>query len=314
MLRALENLKKSINTNTHHLLSYLENVYQSLNRWTQGGMDAIESAYRHYLKVQGREGAATISFFTIFALPPLFIVVVTFGSFFLEVQDIQEIIVTFIEENLPIPPETVLVFIDNLLTQRATLGIIGLIGLIWSGSGVLTALTINIDRAFPDTRRRNIIQSRLIAFLMIGVLGLLLIISSFITTFIHLLDKVDLPFIDINPLFGILPGLIAIFFRFLLFFGLYYWIPNTNVRRRAAFWGALVATMAVEITFRVFTLIFQTGLDYYNFLYGSLGTLVALMYWIYLNSQIIIIGAHLTATFNGYINLRIKNSIPNKSA
>lgn len=313
MQHALNNLKTSLKQNTHRYLIHLEHVYQSLNQWTHGGMDAIKSSYRHFLQVHGQEGAATISFFTIFALPPLFIVVVTIGSFFLEVQEIQEIIVTFIEENLPIPSEIILAFIDNLLSQRTTLGIIGLIGLVWSGSGMLTALTINIDRAFPDTKRRNMIQSRLIAFLMIGILGLLLFVSSLITTFFHLINQIDLPFIDINPLFRILPGLIAFFFRFLLFFGLYYWIPNTNVRRRAAFWGAFIATIAIEITFRIFTLIFQTGLDYYNFLYGSLGTLVALMYWIFLNSQIIIIGAHLTATFNNYINSRIATSLPNGS-
>lgn len=314
MLRALESLKKSINKNTHHFLTYLENVYQSLNQWTHGGMDVIKSGYRHFLKVHGQEGAATISFYTIFALPPLLIVVVSIGSFFLEVQEIQFIIVNFIEENLPIPPETVVVFIDNLLSQRTTLGIIGLIGLLWSGSGVLTALTINIDRAFPDTRRRNVVQSRLIAFLMIGVLGLLLILSSLMTTIIHLIYEIDLSFININPSLRIFPGLVAFFFRFLLFFGLYYWIPRTKVRRRAAFWGALIATVAVEITFRVFTLVFQTGLDYYNFLYGSLGTLVALMSWIYLNSQVIIICAHLTGAFNSYIKSRMADSLTNGSA
>jgi len=271
-------------------------------------MDVAKSALDHFSKVHGKEGAATISFYTIFALPPLFIVVVTIGSFFLEIQEIQTIIVNFIEENLPIPPETVLVFIDNLLKQRTTLGIIGLLGLLWSGSGVLTALTMNIDRAFPDTRRRNVLQSRLIAFLMIAVLGLLLILSSVMTTIVHLIAEIDLSFIRLTPSFRILPGLITFFFRFLLFFGLYFWIPNTKVKRRAAFWGALVATVAVEVTFRVFALIFQTGLDYYNFLYGSLGTLVALMSWIYLNSQIIVICAHLTATLNLYLKSRATNS------
>jgi membrane protein len=291
--------------NNHWVLSHLEYVYQSLNRWTHGGLDDIKSAYHHYLNVHGQEGAATISFFTIFALPPLLILVVTIGSFFLEIQEIQEIIVSFVDENIPIPSETVLVFIAELLTQRTTLSIIGLVGLFWSGSGVLTSLTINIDRAFPDTRRRTIIQSRLIAFLMIGILGLLLILSSLMTTILHLIYRIDIPYLNIDPSLRIFPSLIAFFFRFLLLLGLYYWIPNTKVRRRAAFWGALVATTAMEITSRGFTLYLQSGLEFYNFLYGSLGTLVALMFWIYLNAQIIIICAHLTATLNGHINSRI---------
>ena len=314
MINAANSFMTSLRNNRHRFLTQLEQVYHSLNLWTHGGMDDLRSSYRHFLQVHGHEGAATISFYTIFALPPLLIVVVTIGSFFLEVQEIQEIIVTFIEENLPIPPDVILTFIENLLSQRATLGIIGIIGLLWSGSGVLTALTMNIDRAFPDTRRRNVVQSRLIAFLMIGILGLLLVISSVTTTFLHLIAEINLPFINITPSFRILPGFIAYFSRLLLFFALYTWIPNTNVRRRAAFWGALIATSAIEITYRVFTLVFQTGLDYYNLLYGSLGTLVALMSWIYLNSQIIIICAHLTATINGHINSRRAALLLNESA
>lgn len=303
----------SLRKNSHRLLALLEHVYHTLNEWTHGGMDDLRSSHRHYLKVHGNEGATTIAFFTIFALPPLLILVVTIGSFFLEAQEIQAILVNMIKENLPIPTETVLVFIENLLAERTTLSIIGIIGLFWSGSGVLTSLTVNIDRAFPDTRRRTIFQSRLIAFLMIGVLGFLLILSSLLTTILNLIYRIDFPYIDIDPSLRIFPSLFAFFFRFLLLLGLYYWIPNTHVRRRAAFWGALIATTAVEITSRVFTWYLHRGLDYYNFLYGSLGTLVALMFWIYLNAQIIIVCAHLTATINGHINSRIRGFLPNGS-
>ena len=304
----------SIRERSHQMLTHLDNVYHSLNRWTHGGMDDLRSSHQHYLKVHGNEGATSIAFFTIFALPPLLILVVTIGSFFLEAQKIQEILINVIEENLPIPTETVLVFIENLLAQRTTLGIIGLIGLFWSGSGALSSLTVNIDRAFPDTRRRTIFQSRLIAFLMIGILGFLLILSSLLTTILNLLYQIDLPHINIDPSLRIFPSLFAFFFRFLLLLGLYYWIPNTHVRRRAAFWGALIATTAVEITSRGFTWYLQRGLDYYNFLYGSLGTLVALMFWIYLNAQIIIVCAHLTATINVHINSRTGVLSPKGSA
>jgi membrane protein len=303
----------SIREKSHQLLTHLDNAYHSLNRWTHGGMDDLKSSHRHYLKVHGNEGATSIAFFTIFALPPLLILVVTIGSFFLEAQKIQEILINIIEENLPIPTETVLVFIEDLLAQRTTLSIIGLIGLFWSGSGALSSLTVNIDRAFPDTRRRTIFQSRLIAFLMIGILGFLLILSSLLTTILNVVYRIELPYINIDPSLRIIPSLFAFFFRFLLLFGLYYWIPNTHVRRRSAFWGALIATTAVEITSRVFNWYLHRGLDYYNFLYGSLGTLVALMFWIYLNAQIIIVCAHITATINVHINSRIGVLLPKGS-
>jgi len=304
MTNVTGSLITSIRKHSQQVLTHLERGYHTLNQWTHGGMDDLRSSHRHYLRVHGNEGATTIAFFTIFALPPLVILVVTIGSLFYDAAEIQAILLNLIRENLPIPTETILVFIENLLSQRTTLSIIGLLGLFWSGSGVLTSLTVNIDRALPDTRRRTIFQSRLIAFLMIGILGFLLILSSLLTTILNLIYRIDLPYINIDPSLRIIPSLFAFFFRFLLLFGLYYWIPNTHVRRRAAFWGAFIGSTAIEITSRVFTWYLHRGLDYYNFLYGSLGTLVALMFWIYINAQIIIVCAHLTATINVHINSR----------
>jgi membrane protein len=49
------------------------------------------------------------------------------------------------------------------------------------------------------------------------------------------------------------------------------------------------------------------GLTNYNLVYGSLGTIVALMFWIYLISLIILIGAHLSSSIAYYKRLVIKS-------
>jgi len=76
---------------------------------------------------------------------------------------------------------------------------------------------------------------------------------------------------------------------------LYRWIPNTEVKWSQAFWGALVATLGWEIATQTFTWYLTSGMARYQLVYGSLGTVVALMFWIYLSSLITFYGAHLSA-------------------
>ena len=56
-----------------------------------------------------------------------------------------------------------------------------------------------------------------------------------------------------------------------------------------------MAVLVVEITTVGFTWYISSGLARYEFVYGSLGAVVALMLWIYFNSLITLFGAHLGA-------------------
>lgn len=283
-----------------------ESAYLRLNRSTFGTLEILKDAYLHYFRVGGSEGAATIAFFTLFAVPPLLIVVVTLGSFFLSTEEIHRLVLDFVQGNLPISSEVVLEFISNSLEQRATLGVIGVIGLLWSGSGVLSALTSSIDRAFPDIKRRNPILNRLIGLLMIGGLGMLLILTSLLTTIVNLIYNIRLPFGFIEPSPSAVPIVVLFLIRSVVLMGLYLWIPRTPVKRRAAFLGALLATSAIEVVNRAFSWYLQRGMAFYNFLYGSLGTLVALMFWIYLTAQIIVICAHFTGALNHHLRIKMQ--------
>ncbi|MHB1385074.1 MAG: YhjD/YihY/BrkB family envelope integrity protein, partial [Bellilinea sp.] len=48
----------------------------------------------------------------------------------------------------------------------------------------------------------------------------------------------------------------------------------------------------------LFTWYLSSGIIRYEILYGSLGTVLALMFWIYLSCLIILLGAHLTASID----------------
>lgn len=76
---------------------------------------------------------------------------------------------------------------------------------------------------------------------------------------------------------------------------LYWWLPLTKVRWVEAAWGALISSLGISAITAGFTWYLESGLSNYNLVYGSLGAIVALLFWIYLLSLIIFAGAHLSA-------------------
>jgi membrane protein len=88
----------------------------------------------------------------------------------------------------------------------------------------------------------------------------------------------------------------------LLFWAIYYFVPTTNVSRRASITGGLIAGIAWQLLNRGFTWYLSSGLSKYRLIYGSLGTVVALLFWIYLTATILLLGAHLTASIHQHID------------
>ncbi|HLE13280.1 MAG TPA: YihY/virulence factor BrkB family protein [Anaerolineales bacterium] len=272
-----------------------EAIYQRANRSSFGILDILRNSFTRFSEKQGIEGAASIAFFTIFALPPLLIVTVTVGSFFLDSLDIQALVLNIAETTLPIPADVVLELINEILTQRTSLGIIGLISLASSATGVLMTISTNVNRAWTEAKPRNFLQNRLVAFIIIGALSASLAVTSILAAVVSVVSELNPLLLPIDIQVSFLTRVLLIVVRTVLFFALYLWVPTVTVRIAPALISALVASLGWELTTTGFSYYLRWGLDYYNLIYGSLGTLVAAMFWVYLNVLIIVYGAHLCA-------------------
>jgi membrane protein len=290
-------------------IEQIEAYFSKANEKSFGFLGILRYAVERFSALRGVEGSASIAFFTIFGLPPLLIVLVTVASYYLEIPDIQEQIIQVIREMVPIPPDLIIEFIEGILNQRGAIGIIGLIGLAWAGSGVLMSLTANINRAYPTAKIRNVVENRLIAFLMIGAFIIFIAASSILSTVVAFFSQFEVPLINLSAPVGVITDIVFFALRFVLFLALYFFVPKTKVKKRAAFWAAVFASVAWEITAYGFNWYFQSGLSNYNFLYGSLGTLVALMFWIYLNCLILVFGAYFSAAIINSNNDTIEPNI-----
>jgi membrane protein len=90
---------------------------------------------------------------------------------------------------------------------------------------------------------------------------------------------------------------------YLLFFALYYWVPTVNVQGKAAFWSALFASVAWEFSTALFSIYLTSRFGRYELLYGSVGTLVAFLFLVYILATITLFGAHLASAMDRKVKL-----------
>jgi membrane protein len=77
-----------------------------------------------------------------------------------------------------------------------------------------------------------------------------------------------------------------------MFLVVYRWEPDTSVRWRSAIYGAVFAGVAWTIAKELYRLYLEP-LANFSKLYGSLGSVIILILWIYYSSMIMVLGAEL---------------------
>jgi membrane protein len=256
-------------------------------------------AWRRFNEVGAPEGAASMAFFAIFSLFPLLLLLVAVGSVVLQGQEAQQKVFDLVNRTLPVSRKLIERTLRRVLELRSTMGIAGTISLLWSASGFFSTLAYHLNRAWPEAALRSFLKGRLVAIMMVAGLAGLLGLSLTANTVLHLLPRF-IPSWGKVLIFGTwawkrLSDLGPFVFSFFQLWGLYCWVPNTRVRWPEALGGAIAAVLGVEITTAAFIWYLGSGLAGYELVYGSLGTFVALMLWIYLNSLIVLFGGHLSA-------------------
>ncbi len=295
MKRWLELAKKRLNW-----------LYRRANQRSGGAPDVLKGAIQSFNEARASQAAAGMAYYTFFSLFPLLLAVVALGSFVLESDRVYQEVLQFVTDTFPASEELIQHNIDQVLELRGPIGLVGLVSLIWSGSSVFAVLAYNVNLAWPQAQPRNLLEKRLVGLSMIGVLLGLLALSLLSTAALNLLPELEIPLggglsIYQTPVWTLFYNLIPWLFTFLLFFSLYRWVPNTQVHAWGAAWGAGVAALAWKIATNGFTWYLSSGLSSYQLVYGSLGTVVILMFWIYLSSLIALFGAHLSAAVARHI-------------
>jgi len=252
--------------------------------------------------LSARASAIAFSFFT--ALFPflLFILIVIP---YIPVEGFEKDFMLFLESVLP--PNTSDFFIDNIFeninTQKG-----GLISSVFALSIFLMANGVNavfsgFENSYHKLLTRNIVRQYIFALLVALILAFLLILVVAVPIYfeIYVIENLE----DMGTITkdeGV-SGLVFakyIFFVMVIYLAtatLYYF--GTKEGRQSKFFsiGALFTTFLIILTSYLFGLYIE-NFSQYNELYGSIGALLILMFYLWLNANIILLGFELNASLH----------------
>lgn len=276
--------------------------FKALSRFFSTLFRTLKGAFMTFTLAKGAEAAASISYYTLFSIFPLLLSVLAIGSFFIDQATVESELLEFLPNLLPVSQDFILTNVQQVFKLRGALSSIALVGLIWSATAVFTTIIRNINAAWPAAAPQSFIRMRLWSLAIIAAMVLLLILSSFSLTLRHLLNNLGIP-IDYSLVSEFLSSffykkVLPILIQVLVFFSLYFWVPQIKVKKMGALTGAVVATFLWQLITTIFSAYLSSGLARYEIVYGSLGKMIALLVWIYLSSWIILFCAHLTSSID----------------
>jgi len=280
----------------------IQEFYKNIDHLSGNRFGILENAIKSFTEKQAAQASAGLAYYSILSIFPLLLVFIAAGSYFIDTNQVFNVVTQFIQQALPISRQIINENLQEILQTRGTAGVISILTLLWSASGMFTNLAYNINLAWSRAARRNFLQNRLVGLWMIvGLIGLIVfsLALSWITQ--------RLPHMDIahaSPTGLLLLRLLSAFgswlMIFLVFFTLYHRIPTMRVKWNSTLWGALLASLAWKAVTTGFTWYLNSSFGRYQLVYGSLGAIVAFLFLIYIISLITLFGAHLSAAIEGW--------------
>ena len=275
---------------------------QHLDQLSGGALTIIWRSLVHFSEARGAEAAASLAYYGLFALFPLTLFLIAILGYIMESEVAFQQTLQFMRLLFPFSGDIITRNLASNVGTHGPITILGLLGLLWSALGYFNVLAMNVNRAWPSVKLRGIVQSRLISIAMVLALFILMMISLISTTLITLMPKLLMylsiqageDFIGWKALLQVAPPV----FTYLMFVALYRWVPNKTVHWQAVMIGALFTSAAWELSKRLFAFYLGIGMDRFQFIYGSLAALIALMVWTYFGNLITLLGAHLVSSID----------------
>ena len=189
---------------------------------------------------------------------------------------------------------------DILMHQRGGLLSFGFILTFYFATNGVNAMINAFNSSYYSVETRSPLMQRLVSFVLVFILTFLVLFSIALIVFSglaldYLVDKGILQ--DTFTIYLLLIGkwLIIIGLFFFTFSFLYYYGPSRKSKFRFISPGSTLATILSIITSLGFAY-YVNNFGQYNKLYGSIGTIVVVLLWLYFNSIILLVGFELNAS------------------
>lgn len=223
---------------------------------------------------------------------------------YIPINNFQNQLLDLLLKGLPSSTQTTVqdTLTDIIKNQNSGLLSFGFIAALFFSTNGIVALMRNFNKASLIQETRKGWQKRRVAIVLTFLISILLIIGvtlviagNFIITYLKKKAIIKGAIVVYSLL--ALNWLVIILLFFCVISLLYYYCPATTKRFKFISAGSTLATVLSILTSIGFAY-YVNNFGSYNKLYGSIGTLIIIMIWLYLNSMILLIGFELNASIH----------------
>lgn len=265
----------------------------------------LKNTFNGFMEDRGMKLSASLSYYTIFSLGPVLIVIISLVGIFYGKTAVRGQVYGQIKglvgRDAAMQVQDIIQNLDR--TQNSTLGaVIGFIILLLGATGVFTEIQDSINyiwsvKAKPKKGWLKLIINRLLSFSLIVSMGFILLVSLVVNAVLDALsDRLLKLFPDYTIrvihilnnviIFIVITGLFAIIFKIL---------PDAIIRWKDAFIGA--AFTALLFLGGKFLITIYLGQSDLGATYGAAASIMILFLWVYYSSIILYFGAEFTKTY-----------------
>lgn len=264
----------------------------------------FKQAARDWTRDQAAMLAAALAYYTVFSLAPLLVISVAVASLVLSEETIQNNLTGLVERNVSLETaEIVRGIIDS--ADLATSGVIAttisiILGLV-GATGVFGQLrrALNTVWGVPIDTTQGImaeVRTRLLAFAMVLIIGFLLLLSVLVSTTVAGMNRYLAAIMpDIGPFLPTVDLVVSLVTTTLLFAALFKILPDVGIAWRDVWLGAMVTAVLFTLgKYLIYLFLTQVRI---GAVYGTAGSLIVILAWIYYSAWIFLYGAEFTQVY-----------------
>jgi membrane protein len=265
----------------------------------------FKETFSEFIDDNAMKLSAALSYYTIFSLPPLLIIIISMSGFFFGAEAVRGELFWQInglvgnDAALQIQETIKNVKLSSSSTFATTLGVIILL---IGASSVFAEIQDSINliwgiRAKPKRGLIKFLKNRLMSFSMIGSVGFLLLVGLIVNSLMDVLNRrlASLFPVDTIYLFYVINLLIVFIIITLLFTVIFKTLPDGKVVLR----DCLIGSSFTAFLFMIgkFAIGYYLGRFNIGSIYGAAGSIILILLWVYYSAFILYFGAEFTKVY-----------------
>ena len=273
----------------------------------------LKAAVSQWSKHSAARLGAALSYYTIFAIPPLFVIVIFVASLYFDPRDVQKEL--FGQVGGLVGSEGAEAIQSALKATGShakglVASVVAVVTLILTATGLFIELQSALNKIWevepkPGLGIWGFVKNRLLSFSLVVGIGFLLLVSLVVSAALSALAKyfnglvpgLEMVWMVVNFFvsFGVVAVLFAMIFKVL---------PDVRIAWHDVWVGAVFT--AALFTVGKFLLGLYLGRNSTVSAYGAAGSIVLILLWVYYSAQIMFFGAALTQVYVNRFGMRLQ--------